>query len=390
MLAVSQAWRGDDVERARGWLEQALTERGLEEWLDTDHLSLMRICNATYAVDAHERLRGLVGELLRVSQARGSVFGVLLALGYSTAIRTRRGELAAAESDIRAVFELSAQHEVAFAIPTALWLGVDALIERPELSDIAALAGAIELPPSLARISIGAVLAEVRGRLALAGGDRAGARVALEEAAAVFSEVRLLNPNATCWRGALALALDNRDEALRLARAELDDARRLGFPRPVGIALRTVGMLEEGPGSIELLRESVAVLEGSYARLEHARALVQLGAALRRSNQRAAARDPLRAGLDLAHASGASRLAEQARVELLATGARPRRLTLSGTEALTAAERRVAGLAAQGLSNPDIAQALFVTINTVEGHLRHVYQKLSISSRRQLPDALAS
>jgi DNA-binding CsgD family transcriptional regulator len=61
---------------------------------------------------------------------------------------------------------------------------------------------------------------------------------------------------------------------------------------------------------------------------------------------------------------------------------------LSGPASLTTAERRVADMAIAGLTNPEIAQALFVSINTVEGHLRHVYQKLSIHSRRQLPDAL--
>jgi len=75
-------------------------------------------------------------------------------------------------------------------------------------------------------------------------------------------------------------------------------------------------------------------------------------------------------------------------VELRATGARPRRLAVSGLDALTPSERRIAELAASGLSNPAIAQHLFVTVNTVEGHLRHVYQKLSIGSRQQLPTAL--
>ena len=75
---------------------------------------------------------------------------------------------------------------------------------------------------------------------------------------------------------------------------------------------------------------------------------------------------------------------------MLAAGARPRRGALTGLEALTASERRVAELAAAGMSNPEIAQALFVTLNTVEGHLRHAYQKLSISTRGQLPAALRS
>jgi DNA-binding CsgD family transcriptional regulator len=130
------------------------------------------------------------------------------------------------------------------------------------------------------------------------------------------------------------------------------------------------------------------VLAGSYARLEHARALVELRAALRRANQRAAARHRLRAGLDLAHRCGATRLAQRAGTELHAAGARPRRAVLTGLDALTASERRVAELAAGGMSNSEIAQQLFVTHNTVEGHLRHIYQKLMIGNRRQLPSAL--
>jgi ATP/maltotriose-dependent transcriptional regulator MalT len=97
---------------------------------------------------------------------------------------------------------------------------------------------------------------------------------------------------------------------------------------------------------------------------------------------------PLHVGLDLAHRCGAERLAQRAAAELRAAGARPRRAVLTGLEALTASERRVAELATGGMSNPEIAQALFVTLNTVETHLRYVYQKLSISTRGQLPAAL--
>ena len=133
------------------------------------------------------------------------------------------------------------------------------------------------------------------------------------------------------------------------------------------------------------------MLSGADDRLEHARTLVELGcAAIRRANHRAAARQPLREGLDLADRCGATRLAERARAELLTAGAKPRRTALTGIAALTASERRVAELAANGLSNPEIAQALFVTLNTVEGHLRHVCQKLSLTSRQQLPVALSS
>jgi DNA-binding CsgD family transcriptional regulator len=154
------------------------------------------------------------------------------------------------------------------------------------------------------------------------------------------------------------------------------------------VTLRCAGAIEQGETGIALLREAVEVLEPSPCRLEHAHALLELGAALRRSNQRADARGYLRPALEMAHQCGATPLAQRAQRELAATGARPRRVALSGIDALTASERRVAELAAGGLSNPEIAQQLFVTRKTIETHLAHAYQKLSISSRRQLPDAL--
>ena len=132
------------------------------------------------------------------------------------------------------------------------------------------------------------------------------------------------------------------------------------------------------------------MLEPSQARLEHARALVELGAALRRGNRRSESREPLRRGLELATDCGAAPLAERAETELLATGARPRRVALSGVDSLTPSERRVAEMAAEGGTNREIAQALFVTPKTVEVHLSSAYRKLGISSRRQLASALAA
>src|SRR2546423_28025 len=114
------------------------------------------------------------------------------------------------------------------------------------------------------------------------------------------------------------------------------------------------------------------------------------GPPARRATRRAAARAPLRRALDLADACGAGPLADRARHELLAAGARPRRPRLSGVDALTASERRIAAMAADGRSNPEIAQALFVPTKTVEAHLSKAYRKLDIRSRTQLPRALES
>jgi DNA-binding CsgD family transcriptional regulator len=116
--------------------------------------------------------------------------------------------------------------------------------------------------------------------------------------------------------------------------------------------------------------------------------MADLGAALRRAGRRAESREILRPAFDLAHRCGALALTERTRTEPVAADVRPRRIVLGGLDSLTPSERRVAHLAAAGLSNRDIAQNLFITARTVEGHLTHAYQKLAITSREQLPAAL--
>jgi DNA-binding CsgD family transcriptional regulator len=158
----------------------------------------------------------------------------------------------------------------------------------------------------------------------------------------------------------------------------------------IGVALRAKGQIEGGERGIGLLRESAEILRGSPARLEYARALTDLGASLRRTRRRREAREPLAEALDVATRSGASVTAERAREELAATGARPRRVLLTGIDSLTPSEARVARMAADGMTNKEIAQALFVTVKTVEMHLGHAYTKLEISSRKELPETLAA
>jgi DNA-binding CsgD family transcriptional regulator len=200
-------------------------------------------------------------------------------------------------------------------------------------------------------------------------------------------------PTYTSWRSAVALGLpaSRRDEALALAREELDRARRSGLPRPEGVSLRTLGLLEAPEAGLEHLRDSVSALEPSPARLELARSLVELGATLHRSGSSAEARDPLRRALQLAQESGADRLAKRARAELQAAGGRPGTAGSARRDRLTASELRVALLAAQGMSTPEIAQDLYVSPKTIESHLHHAYAKLGLSgrgARRRLAQAL--
>jgi DNA-binding CsgD family transcriptional regulator len=144
-----------------------------------------------------------------------------------------------------------------------------------------------------------------------------------------------------------------------------------------------------GRGEI-LLRAAVDAFQDAGASLERARALADLGAMLRRRNQRTDARELLREALDIAHRAGAAPLAAHAETELRATGARPRRVVLTGLDSLTASERRIAELASQDLTNREIAQMLFITARTVEGHLTSVFRKLQLDSRNGLSAVLAN
>jgi DNA-binding CsgD family transcriptional regulator len=392
LLAGVLAWRGERGAGVLALVDHALDRGRLVARVDSDPLMAAQALFAPMFLDQLERAEELAGQLIALSRSRGSVLGLAIAGCVHAATTARRGDLVDTETDVRTVIETAMEHGMAFVIPSALYFGVDALIERPGLADVAELAGAIALPPDFDQTASGALLREVRGRLALAAADLGTARAELRAAGGIFEALHLLNPGALSWRSALALAVAAEDpaEARRLVGGELEDARQAGQLRSAGIALRTRGLLEGGEGGLRDLREAAELLAESGARLEHTRALVELGAALRRANQRTAAREPLRIGLDLAQRCGATRLAQRARAELTAAGARPRREAVTGLEALTVSERRVAELAAAGMSNPEIAQALFITLNTVEGHLRRAYHKLSISFRGQLPAALRS
>ena len=200
----------------------------------------------------------------------------------------------------------------------------------------------------------------------------------------------MVNPTDAYWRSCKALALDRlerTDEAIELVHEELKLARDWGAPATVGRVLRVLGTIDRA-NAIELLTESTELLAKSTTRLEYAKALCALGTAIRLERKPSEAREPLYQALELATVCGASALEERARTELGATGARPRRDALSGVGSLTPSEKRVADLAADGLSNREIAQELYVTPKTVEVHLSNTYRKLEIRSRRQLQAAL--
>jgi DNA-binding CsgD family transcriptional regulator len=269
----------------------------------------------------------------------------------------------------------------------------DLLLERGELEEAEAALALTGLGEQLPGSVHSTFFGDVRGKVRL---ERRRPREALAdftEVGRILEPLEIDNPAFRAWRSHAALALHalGRDpEGCELAAEELELARRWGAARPIGVALCALGLVQGGREGESHLGEAVEILAGSSARLEHAKALIELGAMLRRTNRRAQARDPLQRGLELARKCGAKPLFERAHTELVATGARPRRLVFSGVEALTPSERRVATMAADGMTNRDIAQALFVTPRTVEVHLSSTYRKLGIGSRSQLPHALAA
>lgn len=198
-------------------------------------------------------------------------------------------------------------------------------------------------------------------------------------------------PNAVYGRLRLAevlAATGQPEEALELMDRDIAAARAADRPGCLGMALRRRALAQLGDEAIDTLRAAVAALEPTDLRREHGWALHDLGARLRIRGDRVEAREPLRRALELAARTESALLARLAHEELEASGARPRRERLEGVGALTPAERRVAQLAAEGLTNRQIAETLWVTLKTVEVHLGRSYSKLGISSRRDLAGAL--
>jgi len=383
------AARGEpnDVTRARvrrAWDGGRFLESGVAVEL------LPQGCYGLLICDELESVEQIVEALHIDAQARGSLMGFLIATTVASSVATRRGHLAAAEAELRVACEGSIEHGYTFALPTLLWGSADVLIERPTAADLAELVESVT-PAQMPRHFNATMMLEVRGRLRSAAGDRAGAVEDLRSAGRTAAALHFINPNAAPWRSTLALMLEpeQQEEAIELVQAELADAQRIGQARGIGVALRALGTLVGDEAGVRHLEDAVTVLADSPSRLEHARALVELGAALRRGGSRAAARPPLLEGLELAARCGASRLLDRAREELAAAGAKPRRLYQTSRDALTPSELRVAQLAAEGRTTKEIAQSLFVTTKTIDAHLHHAYLKLRINSRKQLKAALA-
>ncbi|HEX8158080.1 MAG TPA: AAA family ATPase [Solirubrobacteraceae bacterium] len=338
-------------------------------------------------LDAAERV---AERELHAARQRGSLAAYVYACTIRGQVALRRGTLCAAEAEYRAGLD---------ALPPdtgprreSLIAGLlDVLVQTGELRTAQTLLDSAGHDRALPDDAANTNLLASRSRLRFAQGDTPRALAdALEARRRSIRHGGVQSADWAAWSLIVSLhhALNQRQEARREADALLDATRRWGTPGAIGQALRTRGLIEGGESGLALLRDAVEHLKRSPARLEHAYALVDYGAALRRSGNRRAARDPLRQGLDIAAACSANPLADRARQELTATGLRVRRDAQTGIAALTPSQRRITEHAAAGATNAQIAQALFITVKTVEMHLHHAYRKLNINSRHQLAQCL--
>jgi DNA-binding CsgD family transcriptional regulator len=157
-----------------------------------------------------------------------------------------------------------------------------------------------------------------------------------------------------------------------------------------GIEARSRALLTDGPEAEDLYRTAIEQLGRSRVVVHHARARLIYGEWLRREHRRVDAREQLKAAYAAFDAMGAQAFAERAQRELLATGETVRKRTADTHDQLTSQEAQIARLARDGLTNPEIGEQLFLSHRTVEWHLRKVFTKLGISSRRELTETLGS
>jgi DNA-binding CsgD family transcriptional regulator len=386
--AVAAAFDDGDLDGAAALAERALSGLDLSPNRPAFYMAVYTLLLCERFETAHRHLT----EALRLARVRGTRVTDPVVYCHRALVARARGALAAARADVAAGLEASEASN--FARRRLIATLVHCLIEEGLLDEADRVLAADRLDGLVPDAAFCSDVLAARGRLRLAQGD---ARAALDDLLVcgrrerVWGRRALLVPHHWSADAVLAYdALGRLDAARALADETLAVARELGAPGALGVALRTSAALHGPEERLELLAEAVGHLEASDARLELARARYELGCALHAHGARQDARERLRDARALAADCAAPVLVAQAEVRLREGGGRLPRLHVSGVQALTEQERRVAELAADELTNRQIAQALYLTEKTVETHLSHAYRKLTIRSRRELAIKLKS
>jgi DNA-binding CsgD family transcriptional regulator len=346
------------------------------------------LCPVVQAMTMHElwdddAFHELATRAVRLAREAGALTMLPVALPYLAGVRLWGGEFAAASAlteEADAIAAATGNTGLVFGrLALAAWRGREA--------------EAVEL------INAGLEDATARGEgrvLALAGYATAVLYNGLGRyEAAIDGAKRGSEDDDQCYVGwslaelVEAEARSGRPEAGAAALPRLEQrARAAGTDWALGVLARSKAVVSEGDVADALYREAIERLERTRIRVELARARLLYGEWLRREQRRVDARDQLRAAHEMFTAMGAEGFTERARVELLATGETVRKRTVETRDELTAQEAQIAHLARDGRTNPEIGAQLYISPRTVEWHLRNVFTKLGIRSRRELHDAL--
>ncbi|MBE3014803.1 AAA family ATPase [Microbispora sp. NEAU-D428] len=389
MIAGNECYAGDPrgLERARAALRHpgmpAAAAMGASAGI-VGHFTLI-VGDIEQGIDAY-------GVVVEEARRHGSTVALGISLTYRAMGWLRGGELAEAEADLREVFQMDRLSPMGIVLGIARGLLAEVLVEQGKIDEAGALLDEEELPAKLPQAGILHFTLHARAKLLSAQGLTERALEAALVTGERFAGHNGANPAIVAWRSEAALslyALGNAAGAQAYAREEVELAERWGAPYAIGRAVRVAGLVAPMPEALTLLERSVDVLRPTTARLELAYSLVALGACRRRMGHLAAARPLLYEGMELAQRCQAAPLVKEARGHLAAAGARPRRSYVSGPESLTPSESRVARLAAEGFTNSQIAQRLYIQVKTVEVHLSSVYRKLGVTRRQQLTSMLA-
>jgi DNA-binding CsgD family transcriptional regulator len=390
-LAVQRALENRPPAEVAALAERAWGDGALLSAETSDGMTWSLVTGALYFAGELERDIEICDAVIADARARGSP------MAYATACYCRgspllhRGQVNDAVADLQSAVRAREDGWATFFGVAVAALAL-AHIEQGALGEANRTLELVSGDAQIERSHQGPLIMIARGRLLIAEGKPKPALGVLLGAGERLRQSGLDPASMFEWRADVAFAASlagERSRARCLAREAHAHALQSGIPRTIARALRAAAAVERGERAIARLREAVAILADAPPRLEYAHALVDLGAALRRSHRRADATPLLREGLALASAGGIHALADRARTELAAAGLRVNSARSgSGLNALTASERRVAELAAAGHSNRDIAQMLFVTVKAVEYHLANTFRKLDIRRRSQLAPLL--
>ncbi|HEY1688425.1 MAG TPA: AAA family ATPase [Solirubrobacteraceae bacterium] len=391
-LAMQRAFEGRERAEVVALAERAWDGGQLLETASGDGMTWSLVTGALMVADESERGIEVCDAALADARDRGSPMAFANACYCRAWPLFTQGRINDSLADAQTA--LDARHDGWSAfLGTGAAILVLGLIERGDPEAAREALAIVEEDTVLRASTQYPMILVARGRLLVAEGRPAEALTVLLSAGEMLTAAGMDCPSAVPWHADAALAAGlagEREQARQLADGALAAARRGGAPTAIARALRAAARAERGERAIELHREALATLDGLPPRLERAHVLVDLGAALRRSRRRAAARELLRRGLAQASDGGALALAQTARIELAAAGAHASGEPRDGLASLTPSERRVAEMAASGMSNRAIAQALFVTVKAVEYHLANTYRKLDVSGRGELEPLLAS